>query len=72
MNDKDGTLGEVKFVHGWAKKLEKVLPDILSSLLLKQTQFHLRDWIENFKDLSENMTTLRKHDDVTNFEIHFL
>jgi hypothetical protein len=25
MNDKDGTLGEIKFVDGWAKKLEHVL-----------------------------------------------
>jgi hypothetical protein len=34
MNDKDGTLGEVEFVDGWAKKLEKVLPAILPSLWL--------------------------------------
>jgi hypothetical protein len=72
MNDKDDTLGDVTLVDGWTKKLEKVLPDILTSLLLKKTQSHLHDWIENFKDLSEIMTTLHKHDNFTDFEIHCL
>jgi hypothetical protein len=70
MNDKDGTIGEVKFVDGWAKKLEKVLPVMFPSLLLKPVQSQFHDWIKNFKDLSEIMTTLGKNDDVTEFEIH--
>jgi hypothetical protein len=72
MNYKDGTLGEVKFVDGGANKLEKVLPAILPSLLLKPVQSQLHDWIEHFKDLSEIMINLGKHGDFTDFEIHCL
>jgi hypothetical protein len=59
-------------VDGWANKLEKVLPDMFPSFLLKQTQSHRHDSIENFRDFSEIIVTLCKHDDFTDFEMHCL
>jgi hypothetical protein len=70
MNDKNGTFGEIKCVDGWAKKLEHVLVSILPRLLLKPDQSKISQWGECFQDLSEIMTTLRKHDDFSDFDIH--
>jgi hypothetical protein len=70
MNDKDDNLGEIKRVDGWDKKLEHVFVSILSRLLLKPDQSKLSQWSEFFQDMSEIMTTLRKHDNFSDFDIH--
>jgi hypothetical protein len=41
MNDKDSTLGEIKCVDGWAKKLENLLVSFLPQFLLKPDQSKL-------------------------------
>jgi hypothetical protein len=69
MNDKDGTLGDIKFVGGWAKRLEHVFVFILPRCVLKPDQSKLSQWGEYFQDLSEIMTNLRKHDDFSDFDI---
>jgi hypothetical protein len=46
------------------------LVSILPRLLLKPDQSKLSQWSVCFQDLSEIMTTLGKHDDFSDFDIH--